>query len=110
MQPQKLIENPVLSPALVAKELHIAESEVADTLGLELEKGALAIQVQLLRQMLEILGRVEAATGSVDAAYSWFRAESLPGFGGAKPVQLVLQHKADHVHAYLDQIMAGGYA
>ena len=34
------------------------------------------------RQMLEILHRVEAQTGSELAAYAWFRAEPLPGFGG----------------------------
>ena len=63
-----------------------------------------------LRQMLEILNRVEAATGSPIAAYAWFRAESLPGFGGATPDQLVREGKAEHVHAYLNRIMAGGYA
>ena len=63
-----------------------------------------------LRQMLEILNRVEAATGSPLAAYAWFRAEALPGFGGATPDQLLREGRADHIHAYLDRVMAGGYA
>ena len=63
-----------------------------------------------LRQMLEILDRVEGETGSPLAVYAWFRAEPLPGFGGATPDQMVREGKADHVHAYLDRIMAGGYA
>ena len=60
--------------------------------------------------MLEILNRVGAETGSPLAAYAWFRAEPLPGFGGTTPDQLVRDGKADHVHAFLDRIMAGGYA
>lgn len=63
-----------------------------------------------LRQMLEILNRVEAVTGSTLAAYAWFRGEPLPGFGGATPDLLVRDGKADQVHAYLDRVMAGGYA
>ena len=39
-----------------------------------------------------------------------FRAEPLPGFGGATPDLLVRAGRADQVHAYLDRIMAGGYA
>ena len=60
--------------------------------------------------MLEILNRVKVVTGSPLAAYAWFRAEPLPGFGGATPCGLVREGRADHVHACLDPIMAGGYA
>ena len=59
--------------------------------------------------MLEILNRVEAETGSALAAYAWFRAKPLPGFGGATPGLLLREGKADRVHAYLDRITAGGY-
>lgn len=60
--------------------------------------------------MPEILNRVEAVTGSPLAAYARFRAEPLPGFGGATPDQLVREGKADYVHAWLNRVMAGGYA
>ena len=63
-----------------------------------------------LRQMLEILSRVEEQTGSLLAAYGWFRAEPLPGFGGATPDSLLREGKVDQVHAYLDRVVAGGYA
>ena len=43
--------------------------------------------------MLEILNRVEAETGSLLAAYAWFRAEPLPGFGGATPDLLLREGK-----------------
>ena len=116
MQFQEFVENQVFSPTLIADALRTTKSEIAGTLGLGKDAFTRASRVRArktqvrLRQMLEILNRVEAATGSAIAAYAWFRSESLPGFGGATPDQLVRQGEADHVHAYLDRIVAGGYA
>ena len=99
-----------------ADRLRTTKSEIAGTLGLGKDAFTRASRVRArktqvrLRQMLEILNRVETATGSPLAAYAWFRAEPLPGFGGATPDLLVREGKADQVHAYLDRIMAGGYA
>ena len=116
MQFQQFVENQLFSPALVADALRTTKSEIASTLGLGKDAFTRASRVRArktqarLRQMLEILNRVEAATGSPLAAYAWFRAEPLPGFGGATPDQLLREGRAEHVHAYLDRIMAGGYA
>lgn len=116
MQFQEFVENQLFSPALVAAALRTTKSEIASTLGLGKDAFTRASRVRArktqarLRQMLEILNRVEAATGSPLAAYAWFRAEPLPGFGGATPDQLLREGRADHVHIYLDRIMAGGYA
>ncbi len=106
----------VFSPVRVADALRTTESEIADTLGLARDAFSRASRIRArktqtrLRQMLEILNRVEAETGSPLAAYAWFRAAPLPGFGGATPDLLLREGKADHVRAYLDRIMAGGYA
>ncbi len=116
MRFQEFVEDQVFSPTLVADALRTTKSEIAATLGLGKDAFARASRVRArktqvrLRQMLEILNRVEAATGSPLAAYAWFRAEPLQGFGGATPDQLVREGRADHVHAYLDRIAAGGYA
>ena len=116
MRLDDFVEDQVLSPALVADALRTTKSEIADTLGLGKDAFTRASRVKArktqvrLRQMLEILNRVEDASGSPLAAYAWFRAEPLPGFGGATPDQLLREGKADQVHAYLDRIMAGGYA
>ena len=116
MQFQDFIEDQVFSPRLITQMLRTTKSEVAGTLGLGKDAFTRASRVRArktqvrLRQMLEILNRVEAATGSPLAAYAWFRAEPLPGFGGATPDQLLREGRADYVHAYLDRIMAGGYA
>ncbi len=116
MQFEEFIEDRAFSPSLVADALRTTKSEIAATLGLG--KDAFARQSRIrarktqtrLRQMLEILNRVEAVTRSPLAAYAWFRAEPLPGFGGLTPDSLVRDGRADQVHAYLDRIAAGGYA
>ena len=116
MQFQQFIADEAFSPTLIANALRTTKSEIAGTLGLGKDAFARASRIRArktqvrLRQMLEILNRVEAVTGSPLAAYAWFRAEPLPGFGGATPDRLVREGRAHHVHAYLDRIMAGGYA
>ena len=113
---REFVEDQVFSPVLIANALRTTRLEIASTLGLGKDAFSRASRIRArktqrrLRQMLEILNRVEAATGSPLAAYAWFRAEPLPGFGGATPDQLLREGKADLVHAYLDRIMAGGYA
>ena len=116
MRFQKFVEDEVFSPVLIADALRTTKSEIAGTLGLGHDAFSRASRIRArktqvrLRQMLEILNRVEAETGSPLAAYAWFRAEPLPGFGGATPDLLLREGKADQVHAYLDRVMAGGYA
>ncbi len=116
MRFEEFVEDQVFSPTLVAEVLRTTKSEVAATLGLGRDAFARASRIRArktqsrIRQMLEILNRVEAATGSSLAAYAWFRAEPLPGFGGATPDRLLRDGRAEDVHAYLDRIMAGGYA
>ncbi len=116
MQFQNFIENQLFSPVLIAEALRTTRAEIADTLGLAKDAFTRTERVKAkktqmrLRQMLEILHRVEDATGSPLAAYAWFRAEELPGFGGMTADQLVRDGKADYVHDHLDRVMAGGYA
>jgi len=116
MQIQEFVEDRVFSPALVANALRTSRLEIANTLGLGKEALMRTSRVRArktqtrLRHMLEILNRVETATGSLLAAYAWFRAEPLPGFGGATPDRLLREGRADQIHAHLDRMSAGGYA
>ena len=116
MQFHEFVEDQVISPTLVAAALRTTKSEIACTLGLGKDALTRASRVRsrktqdCLRQMLEILNRVETAAGSPLAAYAWFRSEPLPGFGGATPDQLLREGNADQVHACLDRVIAGGYA
>ena len=104
------------SPTLLATQLKTTKGEIAATLGLSRDAlsrasriGASKTQMRL-RQMLEILNRVDVELGSQLVAYAWFRSEPLPGFANQTPCQLVRDGKADMVHAYLDQVLEGGYA
>ena len=116
MRVEKLATDVGFSPNAVARELRTTKAEIANTLGLSRDAlsrssrvGAPKTQARL-RQMLEILGRVETAMGSVLMAYAWFRSERLPGFADRTPCQLVRDGEANRVHAYLDQVLDGGYA
>lgn len=116
MRFEEFLEDQVFSPTLIANALRTTKSEIAGTLGLGKDAFSRASRIQArktqvrLRQMLEILNRVEAETGSPLAAYAWFRGQPLPSFGGATPDMLVREDRADRVHAFLDRITAGGYA
>ena len=116
---QELVDGdpPVFSPARIAGVLRTTKTEIAGTLGLGQDALSRTSRVQArktqtrLREMVEILRRVEAYTGASPlVAYAWFRSEVLPGFAGKTPDQLVREGKAGYVHAYLDRIMAGGHA
>ena len=117
MQLHELVEDQDLSPTLIAHALRTTTAEIARTLGLS--QGALSRSTRVrarktqtrLREMVEILRRVEDYTGCSDlVAYAWFRSEALPGFAGLTPDRLVREGKASYVHAHLDRIMAGGNA
>lgn len=116
MRIHEFLEDQVFSPTLIANALRTTKAEIAGTLGLGRDAFSRASRIRSrktqvrLRQMLEILNRVEAETGSPLAAYAWFRRQPLPSFGGATPDMLVREGKADHVHAFLDRITVGGYA
>ena len=116
MKLQELVEDMVFSPKLVADELRTTRTEIARTLGLGKDAFTRRSRIRArksqvrLRQMLEIMNRVEVETGSPLAAYAWFRSARLPGFGGATPGLLVREGRAEYVHAYLDRVAAGGYA
>lgn len=116
MQFRKFVEDQVISPTLIANALRTTRSEIAGTHGLGQDALSRKTRIRArktqtrLREMLEILNRAEAETGSPIGAYAWFRSEPLAGFGGMTPGQLVRDGRANHVRAHLDRVMAGGYA
>lgn len=119
MQLQELVDGDaqVFSPDLIAGKLRTTKGEIASTLGLSRDAIARTTRVQTrrvqtrLRHMVEILNRVESYNGVPPlVAYAWFRSETLPGFAGKTPNQLVREGNAKHVHAHLDRVMAGGHA
>ncbi|SLN73300.1 hypothetical protein TRL7639_04400 [Falsiruegeria litorea R37] len=116
MELAELIEDKVFAPAKMAAKLRTTQSEIAATIGLSRDafsrKDRLkSVRTQTrLREMLEILNRVEKFTGSALTAYAWMRSEPIVGFGGQTAEQLIREGRADQVRRYLDHVAAGGYA
>ena len=116
MPTHKFDVNGVLPPQLIAIKLHTSKSKLADTLDLSRESlsqfsGIYAPEMQArLREMMELLIRVDNETGSLPVANDWFRSESLPGIGGKIPNQLVREGNTNHVHSQLNRILSVGYA
>ncbi|MGY6706703.1 MbcA/ParS/Xre antitoxin family protein [Oceaniradius stylonematis] len=104
------------APRKIAEALRTTSAEVARTAGL----GRDAVQrrdrvrsdktQRRLREMVEILNKVEPRFGSALMAYAWYRSEPLLGFSGQTAMQLVRSGRADEVLEYIDAIDAGVYA
>ena len=63
-----------------------------------------------LREMVEVLNKVEPRFGSVMMAYAWYRSEPLPGLSGQTAMQLVQAERTDDVLDYIDAVDAGVHA
>ena len=108
-------ENGLFAPKKIALALRTTSDELARTVGL----GRDAVQrkdrirsaktQRRLREMVEIVNKVEPRFGSALIAYAWFRSEPLAGFGGQTAMQLVRAGEADRVLDYIDAVDAGVY-
>ncbi|HET7413370.1 MAG TPA: MbcA/ParS/Xre antitoxin family protein [Pararhizobium sp.] len=104
------------APRKIAATLHTTSEEIARTAGL----GRDAVQrkervksgktQRRLREMIEIINKVEPRFGSALMAYAWYRSEPLPGFSGQTAMQLVRSGRAEEVLDYIDAVDAGVYA
>ena len=116
MKIEAFIEDGFFSPKLISDALLTTKAEIAKTLGLAQDVFSRTERLRAkktqtrLREMLEILSRANRFTDSLLASYAWYRAEPIIGFGGSTASSLVREGHADYVHAYFDQIQAGGYA
>lgn len=109
-------DDGLFSPRKIAAALRTTSEEVARTAGL----GKDAIQrkdrirsdktQRRLREMTEVVNKVEPRFGSVLMAYAWYRSEPLPGFSGQTAMQLVRDGCADDVLDYIDAVDAGVHA
>jgi hypothetical protein len=109
-------ENGFFAPRKIADALRTTSEEVARTAGL----GKDAVQrkervtsdrtQRRLREVVEIINKVEPRFGSALLAYAWYRSEPLPGFSGQTAMQLVRSGRADDVLDYIDAVDAGVHA
>ncbi|WP_163851448.1 MbcA/ParS/Xre antitoxin family protein [Pseudooceanicola aestuarii] len=109
-------EAGLFDPRKIAAVLRTSSEEVAQTVGLG--KDALQRRARInsdrtqrrLRELVEVLNKVEPRFGSDLMAYAWYRSEPLPGFDGRTAMQLVREGKAHQVLDYIDAVDAGVYA
>lgn len=100
MHLENFAEAGQFAPGRIAEALRTTRDEVARTVGLgrdavmRPDRIASAKTQRRLREMVEILNRVEPRFGSSLVAYAWYRSEPLAGFGGLTAMQLVRDGRA----------------
>jgi uncharacterized protein (DUF2384 family) len=112
----KYADDGFFAPRKIADVFRTTSEEVARTAGL----GRDAVQRQersrspktqrRLREMVEVINKVEPRFGSELIAYAWYRSEPLPGFSGQTAMQLVREGRIDEVLDYVDAVDAGVHA
>jgi hypothetical protein len=110
------VEDGAFAPSRIAAILRTTSDELARSLGL----GKDAIQrkdritsdrtQRRIRQMVEVLNKVEPRFGSARLTYAWYRSEPLLGFSGKTAMDLVQDNRADVVLTDIDAVDVGIHA
>lgn len=109
----ELGEEGLFAPRKIALALRTTSEELARSVGLGRDAMQRKERVRSdrtqrrLREMVEILNKVEPRFGSTLMAYAWYRSEPLAGFAGQTPMQLVHAGRATDVLEYVDAVDAG---
>lgn len=106
-------DDGLFSPRKLAEAFRTTSEEIARTAGLG--KDAVQRSERLrsdktqrrLREIAEIINKVEPRFGSALIAYAWYRSEPLAGFSGQTAMQLVRDGRANDVLDYIDAVDAG---
>lgn len=110
------VANETIDPDALADALGLAKGQLASMMGLPSDalyrqQRAEADKTQnRLRELIEILMRVEPWAGGRLQALAWYRGQSIPALGAQTAEALVKTGGADILRSYLDGIAAGGYA
>ncbi|CAN7737214.1 DUF2384 domain-containing protein [Bosea sp. LjRoot9] len=109
-------DDGIFAPRKIADVFRTTSEEVARTAGLGKDAVQRRDRVQSdrtqsrLREMIEVINKVEPRFGSALIAYAWYRSEPLPGFSGQTAMQLVRAGRAEDVLDYVDAVDAGVHA
>ena len=109
-------EDGIFAPRKIAEAFHTTIGDVAWVIGL----GKEAIQrkdransdktQRRLRELVEVINKVERRFGSPLIAYAWYRSEPLAGFSGQTAMHLVRSGRVGEILEYIDAIGAGIHA
>ena len=116
MELHALANDGLFAPARIAAALRTTNDELARTIGLDKDAVQRRARVssdktqRRLREMVEVLNKVEPRFGSALIAYAWYRSEPLAGFDGMTAMQLVREGRANDVLDYVDAVDAGVHA
>ena len=105
-----------IEPDRLISELHISKGELALVAGLSRDAVSKVARLRApatqsrLRDVTEILTRVQGWAGSTQHAFAWYRSQPLASFGDQTAEALVKEGRANAVRDYLDRITVGGYA
>jgi len=106
----------IVDVSRMASGLFISRDQLAKTAGLptttvaKRERSLAARPQHRLREMLEILARVEDWAGGEPQALAWYRAQPIPALDGRTAEALVRDGRAASVRNYLDHVALGGFA
>lgn len=110
------VDGGLFAPAKIATAFRTTSEDVARSAGL----GRDAIQrkervhsdktQRRLREMIEIINKIEPRFGSALMAFAWYRSEPLAGFSGQTAMQLVKEGRAADVLDFVDAVDAGVHA
>ncbi|GAA5265670.1 hypothetical protein ACOSOMT5_P2097 [Acidiphilium sp. MT5] len=96
--------------------LRVTKADLAFSIGLSREAisktsrfNAPATQARL-RETAEIINRILPWCGSVPQAFSWFRSQPIPAFGGQTSEDLVRGGRIADIKEYLAGLAVGGFA
>jgi hypothetical protein len=110
------VNDGIFDPRRIADTLLTNAEDLARTAGLGKDAIQRAVRVRQprtqrrLRELVEVLNKVEPRFGSPLVAYGWFRSQPLPGFSGQTAMQLVQAGRASDVLDYIDAVDAGIHA
>lgn len=109
-------EHGALKADEIAEAFAMTKAQLAETVGLAREVFQKASRrdspkaQSRMREMVEIISRIQAWAGGPAQAMAWYRAEPIPAFGGRTAEALVKSGQATAVRDYLDHLATGGYA
>lgn len=106
----------VINVGRLAEALFISRDQLAVTAGLatttlrKMDRSRTPRPQARLREMLEILARIEDWAGGEAQALAWYRSQPIPAFNGRTAESLVRDGEAASVRSYLDHLALGGFA